>query len=160
MGPHSPLPSRSPEQPSTNLALSQPCHELTVMEFVKPKPGPMENLFLISGQHHWFLSPVCWGWGAHGHAASSAPWQPIRDSGRRTLDPHRGAESGLPGQHWMSEAQMSWLHLVVWGPPSLSLRESGLWLIHAEPAVRRATCVSLVIPGPGLSLVGPPLSSL
>lgn len=33
------------------------------------------------------------------------------------------------------KAQMGWLHLVVWGPPNLSLRESGLWLIHAEAAV-------------------------
>lgn len=127
LGPHSPLPSSSPEQPSTNLALSQPCHELTVMEFVKPKPGPMENLFLISGQHHWFLSPVCWGWGAHGRAASSAPWQPIRDSGRRTLDPHRGAESGLPGQHWVSEGTDELAPLSSLGSPKP--QPQGIWSV-------------------------------
>lgn len=33
------------------LCFLQDGHELTVMEFVKPKPSTVENLFLISGRH-------------------------------------------------------------------------------------------------------------
>lgn len=130
------------------------------MEFVKPKPGPMENLFLISGQHHWFLSPVCWGWGPMVMQPAQHPGSPSGTVGGGPWIPTVGLREGFLASTGCLKAQMGWPHLVVWGPPSLSLRESGLWLIHAEPAVHRATCVSLVIPGHGLSLVGPPLSSL
>lgn len=105
------------------------------MEFVKPKPGLVENLFFISGRHHWFRSPVCWGWGARGGAASSAPWLPIPDSGWRTRIPTvEVSMSFLAGTRCL-EAQMGWLHSVVWGTPKPQLGESGLWLICAEPAV-------------------------
>lgn len=33
------------------LCILQDGHELTVMEFTKPKPSSVENLFLISGRH-------------------------------------------------------------------------------------------------------------
>lgn len=36
---------------ATGCAFSRHGHELTIMEFVKPKPGSVENLFLISGRH-------------------------------------------------------------------------------------------------------------
>lgn len=126
------------------------------MEFVKPKPGLVENLFLISGRHHWFLSPVCWGWGR--------PWSCSQLS---TLaahpgppGPHCGVRVGFLASTRCLETQISSCS-VIWGPPSLKLREPSLWLIHAEPAV----CILSLLrvprdPEAWLSLVGPPLSFL
>lgn len=48
----------------TSYTFSKNCQELTVMEFMKPKLGPMENLFLISGQRHWEPQPSMPGVGA------------------------------------------------------------------------------------------------
>lgn len=96
LGPCSPLPLAPA---AIRYTLSRPCHELTVMEFVKPKPGLVENLFLISGRHHWFLSPMCWGWGRP-WSCSQLSALAAHDGGPPDL--HCGGESGLPGQHSMS----------------------------------------------------------
>lgn len=68
------------------------------MEFVKPKPGPVENLFLISGLHQWFLSPVGGGgppWSCSQLSTLAAyPGQWVEDPRFPTVE----AKSGLPGR--------------------------------------------------------------
>lgn len=95
----------------------------------------MENLFLISGQHHWFLSPVCWGLGPTVMRPAQHPGSPSGTVGGGPWIPTVGLRVGVLASTGCLKAQMGWLHLVVWGPPNLSLGESGLWLIYAEPAI-------------------------
>lgn len=62
-------------------------HELTVKEFMKPKPGPVENLFLISGQRGCRAPPSVLGVGAALCSQLGAP-QPAWGRG------------GLSAGHW------------------------------------------------------------
>lgn len=57
--------------------------ELTVMEFMKPKLGPVENLFLISGQRHWEPQPSMLGVGAvpRSQLGAHTAWRSLPECG-------------------------------------------------------------------------------
>lgn len=59
------------------LPRSRHGHELTILEFVKPKPGLVENLFLISGQRVGASASVL-GVGLPHRQLSSHPARPRR----------------------------------------------------------------------------------
>lgn len=143
-----------------SCTLSRPCHELTVMEFVKPKPGPVENLFLISGRHRWFPSPVCWGWGLMVVQPAQHPGSLSWTVGGGPQAPTvEASKSFLAGTRHL-EAQMGWLCSVVWGTPNLSSGSlaCGSYVL-SQLCACSASYMSLVIPGHRLSLEDPPLSS-
>lgn len=70
-------------------------HELTVMEFEKPKPDSVENLFLISGPYLRSAAKCAGGVGAAGCTAGLAPSSAPRPRPSAPTQPGPGGEGGL-----------------------------------------------------------------